>query len=89
MVCDGAVAVFAPGSALNDGNLLIVGNDAVGTLLAKGSGSLHSVLNSVDANLGKQDAGVGTVTIDNAVWTNSGHAYIGDNGAATLNTDHT
>jgi T5SS/PEP-CTERM-associated repeat protein len=85
MVCDGAVAIFAPGATLNDGNALIVGNDAVGLLRALGNGTTHSVLNSVVANIGKQDAGVGTVTIDDAVWTNSGHAYIGDDGAGKLN----
>jgi T5SS/PEP-CTERM-associated repeat protein len=85
MVCDGAVAVFAPGATLNDGNVLIVGNDAVGSLLAEGSGATHSVINSVDANVGKQDDAVGTVTIDDGVWKNSGHAIIGDAGVGTLN----
>jgi T5SS/PEP-CTERM-associated repeat protein len=85
MVCDGAVAVFAPGAVLNDGNVLIVGNDAVGTMLAQGSGATHSVINTVDANLGKQDDGIGTLTIDDGVWKNSGHVVIGDNGVGTLN----
>ncbi len=85
MVCEGAAAIFAPGATLNDGNVLIVGNDAAGTLRAAGTGSEHSVIHSVDANLGKQDAGVGTVTIDDAIWTNTGHAYIGDAGTGTLN----
>ncbi len=84
MVCDGATAIFAAGARLNDGNVLIVGNDAVGSLLALGAGATQSSLSSVDANLGKQDAGVGTVTIDDGVWTNSGHAFIGDDGAGTL-----
>jgi fibronectin-binding autotransporter adhesin len=85
MVCDGAEAIFAPSAVLNDGNVLIVGNDAVGTLMAMGSGTTHSVLHTVDANIGKQDAGVGTVTINDAVWDNSGHAFLGDDGTATLN----
>jgi T5SS/PEP-CTERM-associated repeat protein len=85
MVCVGAGAVFAPGATLNDGNDLIVGNGAPGTLLAEGSGTTHSIINSVDANLGKLLAGVGTVTIDDGVWNNSGHATIGDAGAGTLN----
>jgi len=85
MVCDGAVADFAPGARLNDGNALIVGNDAVGALLAAGTGATHSTINSVDANLGKLDDGVGTVTIDDGVWNNSGHVTIGDAGAGTLN----
>jgi T5SS/PEP-CTERM-associated repeat protein len=94
MVCDGATAIFAPGATLNDGNPallwnglagnLIVGNDAVGTFLAQGSGSTHSVINTVHAVLGKQDEGVGTVTIDDGVWTNLGVAYIGEWGAGTL-----
>jgi len=70
MVCDGASAIFAPGATLNDANVLIVGNDAVGTLVAQGSGTTHSVIHTVTANLGKQDDGVGTVTIDDAVWMN-------------------
>jgi len=85
MVCDGAEAVFAPGAVLNDGNAFIVGNDAVGTLLAQGSGATHSVINSVSANIGKQDAGVGVVTIDDGVWINSGRALIGDAGVGTVN----
>jgi T5SS/PEP-CTERM-associated repeat protein len=85
MICEGATATFAPGATLNDGGVLIVGNDAVGALVAQGSGATHSVLNSVNANIGKQDGGVGTVTIDDGVWTDSGHAYIGDTGVGTLN----
>jgi T5SS/PEP-CTERM-associated repeat protein len=85
MVCDGAVADFTSGATLNDGNVLIVGNDAVGTLLAEGLGTTHSIINTVDANLGKKDDGVGTVAIDDGVWNNSGHATIGDAGAGTLN----
>jgi T5SS/PEP-CTERM-associated repeat protein len=85
MVCDGAIAIFAPGATLNDGNVLIVGNDAVGGLLAQGSGTKHSTINSVDANLGKQDGGIGTVTINDGIWNNSAHAFIGDNGTGTLN----
>jgi hypothetical protein len=34
MVCEGAVALFAPGATFNDGNVLMVGFDAAGTLLA-------------------------------------------------------
>ena len=43
MVCDNAVAIFAPGATLNDANALIVGNDAVGTLRAEGSGATHTL----------------------------------------------
>jgi T5SS/PEP-CTERM-associated repeat protein len=85
MICEGAVATFTPGAILNDGGVLIVGNDAAGALVAQGSGTTHSVLSSVTANIGKQDAGVGTVTIDDGSWTNSGHVYVGDSGTGTLN----
>ena len=85
MVCDGATAVFTPGAVLNDGNVMIVGNNAVGTLLAQGTGTTHSVLNTVDGNIGKQAAGVGTVCIDDAIWNNSGHVVVGDSGNGTLN----
>src|SRR5580658_58878 len=85
MVCEGATATFAPGAVLNDGNVLIVGNDGVGTMVAQGSGTIHSVIDTVDANIGKEAAGVGTLTIDDAIWRNSGHAVIGDDGSGTLN----
>ena len=71
MVCDNAVAIFAPGATLNDANTLIVGNDDAGTLLAQGTSSKHSVINSVVALLGKLDDGVGSVTINDAIWNNS------------------
>ena len=85
MVCDNAEAIFAPGAVLNDGNVMIVGNEAVGSLVALGTGSTHSVLNTVTTNIGKQDDGVGTVTINDADWTNSGRALVGDDGSGTLN----
>jgi T5SS/PEP-CTERM-associated repeat protein len=85
MICEGAAATFAPGAVLNDGGVLIVGNDAAGSLVALGKGTTHSVLDSVNANIGKQDAGIGTVTIDDSVWTDSGHVYVGDMGTGTLN----
>jgi fibronectin-binding autotransporter adhesin len=89
MVCDNAIAVFAPGATLNDENVLTVGNDAVGTLLAEGSGTTHSVINSVVGKIGISDDAVGTVTIDDAIWNNSGAALIGYSGAGTLNViDH-
>src|ERR1700734_4366560 len=47
MVCAGAVLTFAPGAVLNDENVLIVGNEAVGTLVARGSGTTHSLINTV------------------------------------------
>ena len=86
MVCDGATAIFAPGARLNDGNVLIVGNEAVGSVAGfrKSSGASHSVIHSVTVNIGKQTAGVGVITIDDGVWINSGHAFIGDNGAGKL-----
>ena len=85
MICDGANATFAPGSVLNDGHVVIVGNDAVGTMLVQGSGATHAVINTVNANIGKHDAGVGTVTIDDGVWNNSTSAVIGDEGSGQLN----
>jgi T5SS/PEP-CTERM-associated repeat protein len=84
-VCDGAKAIFAPGARLTDGHVMIVGNDDVGTLLAEGNGTTHSELKTVDANIGKLDDAIGTVTVDDAVWNNSSHADIGDAGAGTLN----
>ena len=88
MVCDGATAVFAPGAVLNDGNVMIVGNEAAGTVLAQGNGAVHSILNTVDGNIGKAAAGVGTVTIDDAIWNNSGHVIVGNDGNGTLNVTH-
>jgi T5SS/PEP-CTERM-associated repeat protein len=88
MVCDGATAVFVPGAVLNDGNVMIVGNDAAGTVLAQGTGTAHSVLNTVDGNIGKHTAGVGTVSIDDAIWNNSGRIIVGDKGNGTLGVTH-
>ncbi len=34
MVSGGANAIFAPGATLNDGNVVIVGSDAAGAVLA-------------------------------------------------------
>ena len=85
MVCVGAGAVFAPGATLNDGNTLIVGKGATGVLLAEGSGTTHSTINTLTAQLGQMANGVGTVTIDDAVWNNSLAAFIGENGTGTLN----
>ena len=85
MICDGATRIFAPGATLNNGNVLMVGFDGVGTLLAEGSGSTHSVINSAHAYLGMEDEGAGTVTINDAIWRNSGNFYIGMDGTATVN----
>jgi T5SS/PEP-CTERM-associated repeat protein len=84
-VCDGAVAAFAPGAVLNDAGVLVVGIDATGTFLAEGSGTKHSVINSAVGKLGLMDDGVGTVTIDNSTWNNSGEVVIGYRGKGTLN----
>ena len=84
MVCDGATAVFAPGAVLNDGNAMIVGNEAAGNVLAQGTGTVHSVLNTVTGNIGKQAAGVGTVSIADAIWNNSGRIVVGADGNGTL-----
>ena len=88
MVCDGATAVFTPGAVLNDGNVMIVGNEAAGTVLAQGSGTTHSILNTADGNIGKHAAGVGSVSIDDAIWNNSGHIIVGDEGNGTLAVTH-
>jgi hypothetical protein len=85
MVCDGANAVFAPGATVNDGNILVVGNDAVGTLVAEGSGTAHSIINSVTLDVSRMDDGVGIVTIDDGVLNISAIGAIGDEGAGTLN----
>ncbi len=89
MVCDGATVVFAPGAVLNDSNVLIVGNEAAGTFDALGLGATHSIINTAHANIGKHTAGVGSITIDDGVWTNSGRLVIGDAGSGTVNViDH-
>jgi hypothetical protein len=85
MVCDGASAVFALGATINDGNILVVDNDAVGALVAEGSGTTHSVINFVTLDIGRMDDGVGIVTIDDGVLNISAVAAIGDEGAGTLN----
>jgi hypothetical protein len=79
------VLFFAPGATINDGNILIVGNDALGTLVAEGSGTTHSIINSATLDVGRMDDGVGIVTIDDGVSNISAVAAIADEGAGTLN----
>ena len=88
MVCDGAVAIFTPGAMLNDQNVLIVGNDALGTVLAEGSGAKHSIINAERINLGRLDDGVGILTIDDSVLNNSFATWVGDWGKGTLRYGH-
>jgi T5SS/PEP-CTERM-associated repeat protein len=85
MVCDEATTVFAPGATLNDGNVLIVGNDAVGTLLAEGSGTTHSTINAASLSVGRADGGAGTVTINDSVLNISGTGTVGNDGTGALN----
>ena len=85
MVCDGASTVFAPGATVNDGKILIVSNDALGTLVADGGGTMQSIINSGTLDVGRMDDGVGIVTIDDGVLNISAVAAIGDEGAGTLN----
>jgi T5SS/PEP-CTERM-associated repeat protein len=85
MVCVGAGATFAPGATLNDTGVLIVGNGKAGTLIAEGSGATHSVLNTITSKLGSLAGGIGTVTIDDAIWKNNGPIVIGNLGEGTVN----
>jgi T5SS/PEP-CTERM-associated repeat protein len=68
----------------SSGNL-IVGNGATGTLLVEGIGTTQSVLNTAIAQLGLTANGVGNVTVNDAVWSNSANASIGEYGVGTLN----
>lgn len=83
-VCVGAGATFAPGAVLNDPGVLVVGQGATGTFLAEGSGTSHSIINSAVGKLGNLAHGVGTATIDDATWNNSGEVVIGYLGKGTL-----
>jgi T5SS/PEP-CTERM-associated repeat protein len=84
MVCDGAVANFNPGSALNTAGCLIVGNDDDGTLTALGSGSSFATLTSAEGKIGRLDDGAGDVVIAGAHWTNSSVIQVGCDGEGTL-----
>jgi T5SS/PEP-CTERM-associated repeat protein len=84
MVCDGAIATFNPGSALNDAGCLIAGNDSDGTLTALASGSARASLTSVDAKIGRLDGGVGVVDIAGGQWTNIDGMTVGENGQGVL-----
>jgi len=84
MVCDDAVAVFNPGSAVNAAGALIVGNDDVGTLDANGAGSTRATLTSFDGKIGRLANGAGTISINDAVWTNATSIAVGASGVGTL-----
>jgi T5SS/PEP-CTERM-associated repeat protein len=81
MVCDEAVAVFNPGASLSVAGSMIVGNDDYGSLIAK----QHATLTTAIGKIGRLDAGIGTVTIDGAQWTNSSEIVVGSEGSGTLN----
>jgi len=89
MVCDEAVAVFNPGASLTDAGAMIVGNEDIGTLIAKGSGSNYATVTTVVGKIGRLPGGIGTVTIDGAHWTNTSDLVVGSEGQGTLNLlDH-
>jgi T5SS/PEP-CTERM-associated repeat protein len=88
MVCEDAVATFTPTSTLQDNGGLIVGVDDVGTLIAQGTASAHSTLNTQSAKIGQKAAAIGTITIDGAQWQNASNFYVGEAGRGTLNILH-
>ncbi len=84
MVCNGAVATFSPTSTLNDAGGLIVGNINAGVMTAQGSGSQHAMLASQNGRIGVHAGSSGTVTIDNAEWTDRGEMFVGLAGQGSL-----
>jgi T5SS/PEP-CTERM-associated repeat protein len=84
MVCDNAVATFAPTAVLNDAGGFVVGVDSTGTLIAQGHGATHSTLNSGAAKIGQFAGSHGFVTIDGAVWNDAHGMLVGQYGSGTL-----
>ena len=74
MVCDGATAVFAPGAVLNDGNVMIVGNDGNGTLNVTHGGVVNIGTN---LDVGACKGGLGQVAVANGSIAVSGSLHIG------------
>jgi T5SS/PEP-CTERM-associated repeat protein len=79
MVCDGAMASFAPGSALDTGGLFQVGFDDPGALAADGA-----ALSTADAVIGRLAPAIGSVTLDGSTWSDAGDLTVGAAGTGTL-----
>jgi len=85
MVCDQATLTLKPTGSITSAGGLIVGNESVGTLIAQGNSTAHSTITSVSGKIGQNIGGVGTATIDGAVWNNSVNMFVGQNSQGTLN----
>jgi fibronectin-binding autotransporter adhesin len=85
MVCEGGTITFGPGSSLTDGGVLQAGLDATGTIVATGTVADPTTLQAERTQLGKNDGGVGFMTIDGATLANSSHLVVGQQGEGTLN----
>lgn len=85
MACDGATIVFAPGSTLTDGGVVLAGLDAVGTIDANGTAAHATRLNSVTGDMGEEAPANGTININDATWTIGTSLVVGDNGVGALN----
>jgi len=88
MVCDGATALFNPGSALTGGGAMVVGNEDAGTLVATGTASKGTTLSANAAQIGRFPDGVGNVTFNDAAWNISTTLMVGLEGSGTLSVTH-
>ena len=88
MVCAGGTAVFAPGSSLADGGVLQAGVRSTGTFVAMGTAAHATVLTAERTVIGKEAAGIGIMTIDDASLTNTNGLVVGRDGQGTLNIVH-
>lgn len=84
MVCNDAVATFAPTATLNDTGGFVVGVEETGTLIAQGHAGARSTLNSGAAKIGQFAGSHGSVTIDGAIWNDAHGMLVGQYGSGTL-----
>lgn len=86
MVCDNAVATFAPGSTLNvPTGALQVGFGGQGNFVAQGTAALPTLIHTNSSTIGRSPIAGGTVTIDHATWLNDTNIFMGFQGQGTLN----
>ncbi len=91
MVCQNETMTMNAGSTLNDFNgALLIGVHGEGSFVANGTAQKATTINTANATIGKfANAGVGHVTIDDAIWNNATVAFVGFDGSGTLDIrDH-
>ncbi len=78
MICQNGTVVLTPSAAFHSDGGFLVGVNGHGTVIAEGTGATRSSITSVIVLIGQHTAGVGSVTIDDAVWHNTGSTTAGN-----------